>query len=80
MLMLMLDSTLPPFTSPQPDRLSILLQLCDQSITLLNHISVLLVLVIGTVRLDDPVDTVDGARNAICRDEFCQVASQRGRD
>jgi hypothetical protein len=69
--MLMLDSTSPPFTSPQPDRLPVLLQLCDQPITLLNHISVLLVLVIGTIRLDDPVDTVDGAWNAICGDEFC---------
>lgn len=60
-------------TSPQSNRLSVLLQLGDQLIALLNHIVVLLVLVVWSIRLDDFVDTVDCAWDAICGDEVGKV-------
>lgn len=61
-------------TSPQSNRLSVLLQLGDQLIALLNHIVVLLVLVVWSIRLDDFVDTVDCAWDAICGDEVGKVS------
>ena len=66
-----------PLTSPQSHRLSILLQLRDQPVTLLDHVGVLLVLVIGTVRFYDLVDAVDGAGYAVCGDEFGQITVNR---
>ena len=62
-----------PLASSQPHCLSILLQLGDQAITLLHNIRVLLVLVIGSVRLYDLVDTVNRAWYAVCGDEFGEV-------
>ena len=61
-------------TTPQPDRLSILLQFGDQAIALLDDVGILLVLVIRAVGLDDAVDAVDGAWDAVCGDEFGEVA------
>lgn len=68
------ERPLRPFTSPHAHRLAVLLQLGDEGVALLDHVSVLLVLVVGTVRLDDAVDAVDGAGNAVAGDEFGEVA------
>lgn len=48
-------------TAPKTHRLSVLLELGDQRITVLHHIRVLLVLVIGAIGLDDAVDAIDSA-------------------
>jgi hypothetical protein len=60
-------------TSPQPDSLTVLLQLGDELITLLDYIRVLLVLVVWSVRLDDALDAVDGAGYAVGSDEASEV-------
>jgi len=44
---------------------------------LLDHVVVLLVLVIRPVGLDDAIDAVDNARNAIRGDEVLEVAVYR---
>jgi hypothetical protein len=59
--------------TPQPHRLSVLLQLRDQLIALLHHIGILLVLVIRPVGLDDALDAVDGARDPVRCDELGEV-------
>lgn len=64
---------LTPLTSPHPHSLPILLQLCDQLITLFDDIIVLLVLVIRPIRLDHAVDAVDIARYAVSRDEVHEI-------
>ena len=66
-----------PLTSPQSHRLPVFLQLRDQPVTLLDHVGVLLVLVIGPVRFYDLVDAVDGAGYAVCGDEFGQITVNR---
>ena len=63
-----------PFTPPQPDRLAVFLQFRNQAIAVLDHIGVLLVLIVRAVGLDDAVDAVDGAGDAIGGDEFGEVA------
>jgi hypothetical protein len=68
-----LDVTLATLTAPQPNRLTVLLQLGDKLITLLDDVRILLVLVVWSVGLDDALDTVDGARDAVCCDEFGKV-------
>lgn len=40
---------------------------------MLHHIRVLLVLVVGPVGLDNPVDPIDRAGDPVARDEFRQV-------
>lgn len=64
-------------TAPQTDRLSILLQLGDQGISVLHHIRVLLVLIVGPVGLDNSVDPIDRAGDPVARDEFRQVPKNR---
>ena len=59
--------------APQPDGLTVLLQLCDELVSLLHYVGVLLVLVVWSVRLDDALDAVDGARDAVCGDELSEV-------
>jgi hypothetical protein len=59
--------------SPQANRLSILLQLCDQSITVFHSIGVLLVLVIRSVRLDNTIDPVNGACDSVTGNEFGKI-------
>lgn len=59
--------------SPQPHRLPVLLQLRDELVALFDHIGVLLILVIGSVRLDDALDAVDGARDPIRGDELGEI-------
>jgi hypothetical protein len=66
-------SRLTTLASPQSDGLAVLLQLGDELVTLLHHIRVLLVLVVWSVRLDDTLDAVDGARNAVCGNELGKV-------
>jgi hypothetical protein len=61
------------FAPPEPDGLTVLLQLGDELVALLDHIHVLLVLVVRTVRLNDALDTVDGARDAVRCDELGEV-------
>jgi hypothetical protein len=56
--------------------LTVLLQLGDELVTLLDHICVLLVLVIGAVRLNNALDTVDGAWDAVCGDELGEVPDE----
>jgi hypothetical protein len=53
--------------------LSVFLDLGDQGITMLNHISVLLVLVVGSIRLDNAVHTIDGAGNAVVGNELGKI-------
>lgn len=64
---------LTPLTAPKTNGLSVLLELGNQGIAMLHHIRVLLVLVVGAVRLNDAVDTVNGARNAVAGDELGKV-------
>ena len=66
-----------PLTSPQSHRLPVFLQFRNQPVTLLDHVGVLLVLVIGPVRFYDLVDAVDGAGYAVCGDEFGQITANR---
>lgn len=68
-------STLAALTTPKADSLSILLELGDQSITVLHHVGVLFVLVIRSVGLDDSVDPVDRAGNAVAGDELGQITT-----
>jgi hypothetical protein len=49
------------------------LKLRYQSIALLNHICVLLVLVIWSVRLYYLIDAIDGAWYAVCGDKFGEI-------
>lgn len=65
--------SLAPFTPPQSHGLAVFLEFSDQRITMLHHIRVLLVLVVGSVRLDNPIDAVDRARNAVAGDELGQI-------
>lgn len=64
-------------TAPQPDSLAVLLQLCDKLVTLLDDVHVLLVLVVGSVGLDDALDAVNGARNAVGGNELGEVPASR---
>lgn len=64
-------------TAPQTDGLSVLLQLRDQRIAVLDHVRVLLVLIVGPVGLDNPVDPVNRAGNPVAGDEFRQVPKNR---
>lgn len=59
--------------APQPDSLTVLLQLRDELITLLDRVCVLLVLVVWSVGLDDALDTVNGAWDAVGGDEFGEI-------
>lgn len=70
----------PPLTPPQPHRLAVLLEFRNKPVALLDDVGVLLVLVVGPVGLDDLVDAVDGAGDAVGGDEFREVAacSERG--
>lgn len=40
---------------------------------MLHHIRVLLILVVRSVRLNDAIDTIDGACNAVAGDKFGQI-------
>jgi hypothetical protein len=71
--MLMLGPNLATLASPQPDRLSVLLQLSDELVTLLDNIHILPVLVVWSVGLDNALDAIDGAGNAVCSDELGKV-------
>lgn len=70
-------STLHPnsttLTAPQPDSLAVLLQLRDELVTLLDHVCVLLVLVVWSVGLNDALNAIDGARDAVGGDELGKV-------
>ena len=61
------------FASAQPHRLTVLLKLRDQCITMLHYIRILLVLVVRPVRLDNPIHAVNRASNAIAGDKLGQV-------
>lgn len=64
---------LTPLTTPKTNGLSVLLELGDQGIAVLHHVRVLLVLVVGAIGLNDAVDAVNGACNAVAGDEFGQI-------
>lgn len=64
---------LAPLTPPQPHGLAVLLQLRDQRIAMLHDTGVLLVLIVRSVCLDNAVDPVDGAGNAVAGDELGQI-------
>lgn len=67
-----------PLTSSQPNRLSVLLQLRDELITLLYNIIVLLVLVIWPIRLNYALtsDTINGAWDTVGCNELCKVTNR----
>jgi hypothetical protein len=58
--------------------LAVLLELCDELITLLHNIGVLLVLVIWSVGLDDTLSShpVNGTWDAFSRDELSQITTR----
>lgn len=58
-------TTLASLTPPKTHGLAVLLDLGNQGVTMLHNIGILLVLVIWPIRLDDTIDTIDGARNAV---------------
>jgi hypothetical protein len=71
--MLMLDPNLATLASPQPDGLPVLLQLGDKLVALLDNVHILLVLVVGSVGLDDALNAIDGAGNAVGGDELGKI-------
>lgn len=60
-------------TTPKPNRLTVLLQLGNELITLLDNITILLILIVGAVGFDDTLDAVDGAGDAVCGDELGEI-------
>lgn len=66
-------SNLAAFTAPKPDGLSIFLELGNQGITMFHNVGVLLVLVIRSVGLDDTIDAVNCAGNAVAGNELGQI-------
>ena len=64
---------LSPFTPPEPNSLPVLLKLCDQGISMLHHIGILLVLVVRSVGLDDTVDSVNRACDPVAGNELGQI-------
>jgi hypothetical protein len=71
----MFNYSLTTLAAPQPDSLTVLLQLRDELVTLLDRVCVLLVLVVWSIGLDDALDTVNGARDAVGGDELGEVPS-----
>ena len=71
-----LSTCLPSLTSSQPNSLAVLLQLRYQAIALLDDVRILLVLVVRPVGLDDLVDPIDGAWDAVCCDELGEVPDE----
>ena len=65
--------SLAALTAPQPDGLTVLLQIGNELVTLLDNVCVLLVLVVRSVGLDDALDAVDGAGYAVGGDESSEV-------
>lgn len=63
--------------SPKSDGLSVLLQLGNQCISVFHNVRVLLVLVVGAVGLNDAVDSVNRACNAVARDILGEIAKSR---
>jgi hypothetical protein len=53
--------------------LTVFLQLGDELVTLLNNVRILLVLVVGTVGLNDALDTVNGAWDTVCGNELGKI-------
>jgi hypothetical protein len=74
---LLLRFSLTPLASSQPHRLSVLLQLRNKCISLLDDVVVLLVLVVRAICLDDALHAVNRAGNPISGNEFRQVPSLR---
>lgn len=62
-------------TTSEPYCLAVLLQFGDELIALLDDVIVLLVLVVGSVGLDDALarDAIDSAGDALCGDEFGEI-------
>jgi len=72
-------TTQPPLcslTTPQPHSLAVFLEFCDQLVSLFNNIVVLLVLVIRSVGLDDPLSShaINRAVDSFSCDKLGQVA------
>ena len=65
-----------PLTPPQPNRLSIFLQLGNQRIPLLDDVCILLVFIVGAVGFNDTVYAVDGTGDAICGYEFGEISME----
>ena len=65
--------SLTALATSQPDGLTVLLQLCDELVALLHYVAVLPVLVVWSVRLDDALDAVDSAWDAVCGDELGEI-------
>lgn len=63
------------FTTPQSHCLTVLLELGDKPISLLDNICILLVLVVGPVCLDYAIDAVDCTWYPICGNKFGEVTS-----
>jgi hypothetical protein len=61
------------FAAAHPHRLSVLLKLGNECVTLLDHICILLVLVVRPVGLDDSIDPVDRARYPVSGDKLGKI-------
>ena len=70
---MLLSLALATLAPPQPHRLTVLLQLRNELITLLDDVVVLLILVVRSIRLDDAFDAIDRARDAVRRDELGEI-------
>jgi hypothetical protein len=53
--------------------LAILLQLCDELIALLQDVGVLLILVVRPVRLNNALNAINGAGDAVGGNEFGEI-------
>jgi len=70
------DSKLTTLAAPQSDCLTVLLQLGNELVALLDNVAVLLVLIVGPVSLDNALDAIDGAGDAISGDKFGEIPGE----
>jgi hypothetical protein len=68
-------SNLTTLTATKSNGLSVFLEFGNQGVTVLHHVRVLLVLVIGSVGFNNSIDAVNRAGNAVAGDELGQVAA-----
>ena len=80
-VILLLQTASPRLTTlgtSQSDCLTVLLQLGNQLVSLLDHVVVLLILVVCSVRLNDLVDAVDCTWDSVGCDEIREVPIRKG--
>lgn len=63
-------------SASHPHGLAILLQFCDERVSLSDKVGVLLVLIVRSVCLDDAIDAVNCARDALGCDELGEITAR----